>query len=597
MTTVNIYSKEQTDALLAGKQGALTASDGVAITNGNIAHTNAVTPDTTGAGSATQIPVFTYDAQGHITGVTPTTVSATNDVDGNAIKTTYMKVADFHTVGGTYSDQNPVTTQTFVNSSIATNTANFVDTYDVVTDLGLTTSATEQQVVAALNTHTASLTLTNNDYCFVHFDSTQSAPSRYDRYKYVAGTPTWAFEYTLNNSGFTAVQWEAINSGINTTKVSTYDGYATTIAGKQADMGITALDQQGSATGSIFSSNSSDTAVPSSKAIYSAINTLNSNVIHTTGNETKTGTLTLAPSSNEYVKQYIGGYNGFIVQDFRLTNRTAFPTESVTRRITALNVYNDSSSAYAGLEYSITPSTNKRELRLQMYNGTGFDNLTLINDTSGSYVTAPSRITNLSNDDIITKKNLEGSDHTFTGINKVPTPASNADDLQIVNNFYVNDSTGTVDNNLIHKDGSEVKEGSLVVDGYLSTKRSTTPIFNIITDKHTRGFDPTGLTNSNSYFHFKDKDGNTDATINSFNQNSSRQMRLLFSVYNTNQGQHTPDTPYANDVYMRMTMHAGKDGETFATLENQRAFNASNTNDIITVATLIQALQSYGLIP
>ena len=36
--------------------------------------------------------------------------------------------------------------------------------------------------------------------------------ARVDRYKY-NGT-AWALEYSLNNSGFTAAQWEAINSAI-----------------------------------------------------------------------------------------------------------------------------------------------------------------------------------------------------------------------------------------------------------------------------------------------------------------------------------------------------------------------------------------------
>ena len=35
----------------------------------------------------------------------------------------------------------------------------------------------------------------------------------YNRYKYSGATSEWGWEYTLNNSGFTAVQWQAINSG------------------------------------------------------------------------------------------------------------------------------------------------------------------------------------------------------------------------------------------------------------------------------------------------------------------------------------------------------------------------------------------------
>ena len=43
-------------------------------------------------------------------------------------------------------------------------------------------------------------------------DATPTVIARVDRYKY-DGTD-WAFEYSLNNSGFTAAQWDALNSGI-----------------------------------------------------------------------------------------------------------------------------------------------------------------------------------------------------------------------------------------------------------------------------------------------------------------------------------------------------------------------------------------------
>lgn len=105
----------------------------------------------------------------------------------------------------------------FVNSSIATNTAYFLGTYDVEF-LGLTDSATHEQVAAALNAKTTWLggrTPSNNDYCFVYFDYIQDPGNvdRYDRYKYDGST--WGYEYTLNNSSFTQAQWAAINSLIS----------------------------------------------------------------------------------------------------------------------------------------------------------------------------------------------------------------------------------------------------------------------------------------------------------------------------------------------------------------------------------------------
>ena len=84
-------------------------------------------------------------------------------------------------------------TAEFVNSSIATNTANFAGTY---------TSESEFPARA-----------TNNDYLFL--DTVDEEGNKvFKRYKYAADTSRWVYEYTLNNSSFTAAQWAAIQSGI-----------------------------------------------------------------------------------------------------------------------------------------------------------------------------------------------------------------------------------------------------------------------------------------------------------------------------------------------------------------------------------------------
>ena len=111
---------------------------------------------------------------------------------------------------------------TFVNSSIATATANFLGTYDVVADLGLTTSATNAQIATALGSHTwpTGVTPTNNDYVFVSVDDpgTTTASAEYRRFKYDGSA--WSYEYTLNNSSFTQAQWDAINSGVTASFVT-----------------------------------------------------------------------------------------------------------------------------------------------------------------------------------------------------------------------------------------------------------------------------------------------------------------------------------------------------------------------------------------
>lgn len=100
----------------------------------------------------------------------------------------------------------------FVNSSVATNTANYIS------NNGEPFISVEQ-----LEAYTG--TVTNNDYAFV--TGTDSAGNTYyDRYKAtVSGsTVTWALEYRLNNSSFTAAQWAAINSGVTSDKANYWDG-------------------------------------------------------------------------------------------------------------------------------------------------------------------------------------------------------------------------------------------------------------------------------------------------------------------------------------------------------------------------------------
>lgn len=119
----------------------------------------------------------------------------------------------------------------FVNSSIATATANFLGNY-MLTDLGLAYPATNEQIEGALETHTwpAGVNPTNNDYVIVSISSTDPETGEpiideYRRFKYNGGESSWAYEYTLNNSSFNSAQWGAINSGITAGDKSAYDDH------------------------------------------------------------------------------------------------------------------------------------------------------------------------------------------------------------------------------------------------------------------------------------------------------------------------------------------------------------------------------------
>ena len=152
------------------------------------------------------------------------------------------------------SAQNQLADKQFVNSSIATNTATYRGAYDLVSDLSLTTSATQQQVAAALALAIA--TADNNDYCFVQVPVADVSPTviaRVDRYKF-DGTD-WAFEYSLNNSGFTAAQWDALNSGITSglvtklTNLPTESELTNLLNGKQAVIADLSDIRSGAASG------------------------------------------------------------------------------------------------------------------------------------------------------------------------------------------------------------------------------------------------------------------------------------------------------------------------------------------------------------
>lgn len=111
------------------------------------------------------------------------------------------------------SAENKLADKNFVNSSIATNTANYI--YKTVEGRKVPFNS-----LAELEAYSGALT--NNDYAFVvGTDSTGN--TIYTRYKYNANEASWAEEYVLNNSSFTAAQWAAINSGITEGKIEALD--------------------------------------------------------------------------------------------------------------------------------------------------------------------------------------------------------------------------------------------------------------------------------------------------------------------------------------------------------------------------------------
>lgn len=114
---------------------------------------------------------------------------------------------------------NQLADKNFVNSSIATDTATFRGTSE--------TGLSEAQFLEWAN----SLTHDMNDYVFWQTID-EAGNTLFKRYKW-NGTE-WLYEYTLNNSSFTADQWESITSGITTALVEKLVGLPTNAALQQA---------------------------------------------------------------------------------------------------------------------------------------------------------------------------------------------------------------------------------------------------------------------------------------------------------------------------------------------------------------------------
>lgn len=163
---------------IAGKQDKLTAGDGISIDGNVISNTR----DTVEWGKITGDITDQTDLQNQF-----------SSVEG--------EISDINAlIPNQASTENQLADKDFVNSSISSSTANFIGTFDSLAEL-----------------EAYSGPLTNNDYAFV-VDTDAAGNTIYNRYKYNGSE--WLFEYSINNSSFTAAQWDALNSGITDTKVA-----------------------------------------------------------------------------------------------------------------------------------------------------------------------------------------------------------------------------------------------------------------------------------------------------------------------------------------------------------------------------------------
>ena len=99
------------------------------------------------------------------------------------------------------SADNAAASKAFVNSSISTNTATFRGTWEKQEFLLIPWQDKDPKMDYYVD---------SNDYAFAEYKD-NAGNTVYDRYKW---SRRWSFEYSMNTTGFTVAQWEAINSGI-----------------------------------------------------------------------------------------------------------------------------------------------------------------------------------------------------------------------------------------------------------------------------------------------------------------------------------------------------------------------------------------------
>ena len=188
------YTKAETNALLDGKVDKITPEQ-------------PITSDSVDDTSSTNHKFVSSDEKTQIT---------TNKNDIEDINEDIDEIND--KIPEQASSSNQLADKNFVNSSIATATATFRGSYNLVSDLQLDLTVTHAQVVISLNSNI--LIKNENDYVYVQVPTDESTPTQIaqvDRYKY--GTDSFEYEYTLNNSGFTSEQWAALNSGATVTNI------------------------------------------------------------------------------------------------------------------------------------------------------------------------------------------------------------------------------------------------------------------------------------------------------------------------------------------------------------------------------------------
>lgn len=239
-------ARQQADINLQNtKQDNLTPGDNISITNNVISAVDTIYDDTEVRGLISQVDQKVDSLDEFECGeIVPTT---TNFVEGTeyTVHEALQRTANlFEGYQGEIDDindlipnqattSNPLADKAFVNSTVATNAANFRGNWANYT--AIPTNVNDYPA-----DYSGSKTPTNNDYLVVQ-DGTDYGSSYTGMWRFIytgdwslVGKSGWAPQYRVG-SAFTAEQQAAIDSGITSAKVTKYEGYNTSIGALQTD--------------------------------------------------------------------------------------------------------------------------------------------------------------------------------------------------------------------------------------------------------------------------------------------------------------------------------------------------------------------------
>ena len=291
---------------VSGKQDKLTTTQLAAVNSGiNSTKVGQIATNTT------NISNLQTSVAGKQDKLSTSQLAAVNSgIDTTKVGQIATNTSDISTINGKIpaaaTTQNQLADKSFVNSSIATNTAYYI-------------SDDGQPFQSLADLEAYSGPVTNNDYAFV-VGTDAAGNTTYTRYKYNAQTEEWAEEYVLNNSSFTADQWAAISSGITSGDVAKLTGLAD-IQSIGANLSLNSLTGELSATDTTYTAgtnvsisaqnviSATDTTYTagsnvsiSAQNVISATDTTYNDFVGTDGVATGTAGLVPAPTTSDVGK-------------------------------------------------------------------------------------------------------------------------------------------------------------------------------------------------------------------------------------------------------------------------------------------------------